>query len=96
MKRTNFFSGGLTNLIKTFKKFILIAKVQIISASSQKAVGPSERNPVRTKASFDLTGHMFSFCWAFVPMGFRSSGTALFSVLPTDCNEIYYSYCKRL
>ena len=52
-------------------------------------VGPSERNPVRTKASFDLMGHMFSFCWAFVPMGFRSSGIALCSVLPTDCNEIY-------
>ena len=45
--------------------------------------------PVRTKASFDLMGHMFSFCWAFVPMGFRSSGMALCSVLPTDCNEIY-------
>ena len=52
-------------------------------------VGPSERNPVRTKASFDLMGRMFSFCWAFVPMGFRSSGMALCSVLPTDCNEIY-------
>ena len=52
-------------------------------------VGPSERNPVRRKASFDLMGHMFSFCWAFVPMGFRSSGMALCSVLPTDCNEIY-------
>ena len=37
-------------------------------------VGPPERNPVRTRASFDLMGHMFSFCWAFVPMGFRSTG----------------------
>jgi len=51
--------------------------------------GPSERNPVRTKASFDLMGHMFSFCWAFVTMGFRSSGTAICSVLPTDRNAIY-------
>jgi len=56
---------------------------------SDRGVGPSERNPVRTKASFDLMRHMFSFCWTFVPMGFRSSGTALCSVLPTDCNEIY-------
>ena len=55
-----------------------------------------EQNPVRTKDPFDLMGHMFSFCWAFVPMGFHSSGTALCSVLPTDCNEIYYSYCKCL
>jgi len=39
-------------------------------------VVPSERNPVRTKAVFDLMEHRFSFCRDFVLMGFRSTGTA--------------------
>jgi len=34
---------------------------------------PTRGRPVRTKASFDLMGHMFSFCWAFVLTGFRST-----------------------
>jgi len=38
-------------------------------------VVPSERNPVRTKAVFDLMEHRFSFCRDFVLMGFRSTGT---------------------
>ena len=44
-------------------------------------VGPSERNPVRTKASFDLTGHMFSFRWDFVPAGPRFAASCLLFVM---------------
>ena len=37
VKRTYFFSGGLTNRIWTFKKFILTVKAQVISTSNQKS-----------------------------------------------------------
>jgi len=43
--------------------------------SPQDGVVPSERNPVRTKAVFDLMEHRFSFCRDFVLTGFRSIGT---------------------
>ena len=41
-------------------------------------VVPSERNPVRTKAVFDLMEHRFSFCRDFVLTGFRSIGIGRF------------------
>ena len=41
-----------------------------------QGVGPSERNPIRTKAIFDLTGRMFSFWRAFVLLVFRFEGLA--------------------
>jgi len=37
--------------------------------------------PVRTKAVFDLMEHRFSICRDFVLMGFRSIGTAFWSVI---------------
>jgi len=39
-----------------------------LPSAPNNGYGPSERNPVRTKASFDLMGHMFSFCWADPPI----------------------------
>ena len=46
------------------------SRVRVVSASG---VGPSER-----RDPFDLMGHVFSFCWAFVPMGFRSDGFSFY------------------
>jgi len=56
----------------TYKKTCVTTYKAII----HYGVVPSERNPVRTKAVFDLMEHRFSFCRDFVLMGFRSIGTA--------------------
>jgi len=52
------------------------ARLTDTNIGKSHGVGPSERNPVRTKAVFELMVHRFSFWRDSVLMGFRSIGTA--------------------
>ena len=66
----------------------------------QPGVGPSERNPVRTKASFDLMGHMFSSCWVsfwwdFVPAGPRFATCCLLIVIPIKDDTVAKNWVKN-